>query len=118
MNEKLNEINEENTIIFIYFILLSIYLHANKIEINYFKYQKEEDKEKYRLLLYLVFGISFIITLYYVINSINSLDRYKTYDIYKLKKIALIANILVLISTGIYLYIIYKDKDINLEISP
>ncbi|MBQ2873146.1 MAG: hypothetical protein IJE89_04030 [Bacilli bacterium] len=118
MNEKFEEIKEENAIIVIYFILLFTYLYANKIEVDYLNYQKEEDKEKYRLLLYLVFGISFVITLYYVIESINSLKIYEQEDINKLKKLSLIANILVLIATGIYIYIIYKDKDINLEVSP
>ena len=118
MKEKLDEIKEENIIICIYFILLITYLYANKIEINYLKYQKEVDKDKYRAILYLVFGISFIITFYYVFNSINSLKTEKTYEIYKLKELSLIANILVLIATGIYIYLIYKDKDINLEVSP
>lgn len=117
MKEKLDEINEENIVIYIYFILLFIYLYANKIEVNYLYYQKEEDKKKYRLLLYLIFGISFIITLYYVIKSINSLSKKERNDINKLKELSFITNILVLIATGIYIYIIYKDKDINLEIS-
>lgn len=118
MNDKIKEIEEENFIIFIYFILLFIYLYANNIEINYINYNNESDKEKYRLLLYFVFGTSFFITLYYVINEINNNKNFDSYEIYKLNKLSTIANIMVLIATGIYLYIIYKDDDIDLEITP
>jgi len=118
MNEKLQEIETENFIIAIYFILLIIYLYANTIEVNYIKYQNEYDKEKYRLLLYIVFGTSFIITLYYSIENIKELKEPSNIDTLKLKELSALANILVLIATTIYLYIIYKDTDINLEVSP
>lgn len=118
MNEKLKEIKEENIVIYIYFILLLIYLYANTIEINYLKYGNNEDKEKYRLLLYTIFGTSFIISLYYTIESLNDLNNYDKPEIYKLKQLSAIANVLIVIATGIYIYIIYKDKDINLEVSP
>ena len=38
MNDKLEDINKENYIIIIYYILLTIYLYANYIETNYIKY--------------------------------------------------------------------------------
>lgn len=118
MNEKLKEINEENIVIYIYFVLLFTYLYANNIETKYIKYGNNEDKEKYRLLLYIVFGVSFIISIYYTIESINDLNNYDNQEIYKLKQLSTIANILIVIATGIYIYIIYKDKDISLEVSP
>ena len=68
-------------------------------------------------MLYIVFGVSFIITLYYTIYSINDLSFYENERVYELKKLSSIANILVLIATLIYLYIIYQDKDINLEVN-
>lgn len=118
MNEKLHEIEIENLIIIIYFILLTIYLYANSVEIEYLKYQNALDKEKYRLLLYIVFGTTFLITSYYTIVGIESLNEIDNKEIYILKKLSTFANVLILISTIIYLYIIYKDKDINLEVSP
>ena len=118
MNEKLKQIKEENIVIFIYFIILFTYLYANNIETNYIKYGNEEDKEKYRLLLYIIFGISFIISLYYTIENFKDLKKYDTKETYKLKQLSAIANTLIVLATAIYLYIIYKDKDINLEISP
>lgn len=118
MSEKLQEIKIENIIIYIYFILLTIYLYANTIEVEYLKYQRETDKEKYRTLLYIVFGIAFLITLYYTIASIQDLKEPEVPEIFKLKELSSTANILILIATAIYLYIIYKDENIDLEVSP
>ena len=118
MNEKLNEIKKENVIIIIYFILLFIYLYANSVEVNYIKYGDERDKNRYRLILYVVFGISFLITLYYVFNGVDSLNRECSDDVYRLNVLSLVANLMVLVATAIYLYIIYKDDNIDLEISP
>ena len=118
MNEKLKEINLENYIIYIYYILLTIYLYANTIEVNYIKYGNQTDKDTYRLLLYIVFGTTFIITLYYSIESLKSLKEITDEEVYKLKQLSALANILVLIASIIIIYIIYKDKDINLEVNP
>ena len=52
MNEKIQDIKEENIIIYIYFVLLFIYLYANRVELNYLQYQNDEDKHLYQLLLY------------------------------------------------------------------
>ena len=118
MNSKFEEIKEENFVIFIYFILLFIYLYANKIEVNYLNTGNSYDKDLYRILLFIVFGISFLITLYYVISSYSSLFDYDNDNIYDLKRLSFFATLLVLIATWIFLYIIYKDEDINLEVSP
>lgn len=118
MNEKLEEIKLENIVIMIYFILLFIYLYANTIEVNYLKYGNPEDKEKYRMLLYIVFGTTFIITLYFTIESIKDSQVPESIEVTKLKELSALANILVLFASVIILYIIYKDKDINLEVSP
>lgn len=117
-NDKLQEIELENYIIIVYFILLLIYLYANEIEVNYLKFGNEEDRDKYRTLLYIVFGTTFIISLFFTINSIKELNKNEGYEIYKLKELSTIANILILIASIIIIYLIYKDKDIVLEINP
>ena len=117
-NDKIQEIELENYIIIIYFVLLLIYLYANEVEVNYLKFGNEKDKNKYRTLLYIVFGTTFIISLFFTINSIKDLNINDEYEIYKLKELSTIANILVLIASIIIIYIIYKDKDNILEINP
>lgn len=118
MNGKLKEIENENIVIFIYFILLFIYLYANTIEVNYIKYGNNEDKKTYRNLLFLVFSVAFIISLYYTINNYKNLNNTNNNEIYNLNILSLLANILIVIATGIYIYLIYKDENIDLEVSP
>ena len=118
MDDKLREIEIENYIIYIYFIILGIYLYANNIELDYLRYGREEDKEKYRMLLYIVFGTTFIITLFYSVESLYDLNNTNDYVVYKLKELSTIANLLVLVASVIIIYTIYKDRDINLEIIP
>ena len=118
MNDKLDEIQLENKIIIIYYILLTLYLYANKVEVDYLNYNNQEDKDKYRLLLYIVFGGTFLITLYYTIEGIKSLDKIESEEIKKLKQLSTLANFLILIAAIIIIYVIFKDEDINLEVSP
>lgn len=119
INNKIKEIKIENIVIYIYFILLIVYLYANKVEINYLYFKNELDKEKYKNLLYIFFGISLIISLLFAINNIKELYEYEeNIEVYKLKKLSALSGILIVITTIIYLYIIYKDENINLEINP
>ena len=118
MNDKLKEIEIENIIIYIYYILLTIYLYANKIETNYLYTQNISDRENYKILLYIVFGISFIITLYYTINNIKDLKKTSNKNVQELKELSTFASFLILIASVIILYIIYKDENIDLEVSP
>lgn len=119
INNKIKEIKIENIVIYIYFILLIVYLYANKVEINYLYFKNELDKEKYKNLLYIFFGISLIISLLFAINNIKELYEYEeNIEVYKLKELSALSGILIVITTIIYIYIIYKDKDINLEVNP
>ena len=118
MNDKLKQINIENIIIYIYFILLLLYLYANKIEVNYLNNQNYQDKENYRTILFIVFGINLIITLYYTIESFKELNNNKDENIKFLKELSALASFLILIASIIILYITYKDTNIDLEISP
>ena len=118
MNNKLKEIEIENIIIYIYYILLTIYLYANRIEVKYLKTKNIKDKETYQVILYIVFGISIIISLYYTINSLNELKEYNNSNIKNLKILSVFASFLILIANVIILYIIQKDENIDLEISP
>lgn len=117
MNKKIQQIEKENIVICIYFVLLFIYLYANTVEVEYIKYGNDEDKEKYRMLLYIVFGTTFILSLYFTIEGIKDLNNCDKLELYQLMKLSTLANILIVITSIIFLYIIYKDKDINLEVS-
>lgn len=114
---KLKEIKIENIVLVIYIILIILYYYGNQIELQYLKYQNQYDKERYRTILYIVFGTVFVISLLYSIASLRTLEEKTNEEHYELEQLSAVANLLALSAIVIYLYIIYKDKDINLEVT-
>ena len=115
--ERMKEIDLEDYIFIIYYIIITLSIYANKIEREYLITKDIEFREKYRHLLYIIFGTANVIYLYYAIfsyqevkNNNNSKDKY-------LFELSFFASFLILISGIIYLYIIYQDKEINVELA-
>lgn len=115
--ERMKEIDLEDYIFIIYYIIITLSIYANKVEREYLITKDIELREKYRRLLYIIFGIATVIYLYYAISSYqevknnnNSKDKY-------LFELSFFASFLILISGIIYLYIIYQDKEINVELA-
>ena len=116
-NYKLNrikQINIENNIWVIYFIIIGLSYYANYFEKDYFKTNNQESKNKYIKLNTIVFTILLGIYLYFekdALKSFNSKNKTK-YD-----TLTLIGTTAVLISGIIFLYIIIDDKDLDSEIA-
>lgn len=118
MNERsrLKEIDIENLILVIYYLIITLSLIDNYIEKRYLIYKNEQDKKIYRNLLFVIFGIAFLIYLYYTVSGIKGLKNVTNPEVKRLSELSVLANILVLISGAIYLYIIYQDQDVNVEL--
>lgn len=116
-SDRLKTIDIENIIFIIYYVIITLSIISNEIEKKYLIYGNERDKNKYRNLLFIIFGIVFLVYLYYTINGFQDLRQATDPEIRRLSELSLLANILVLISGAIYLYIIYQDRDINVEIA-
>lgn len=115
-NERIKETTIEDIIFIIYYGIITLSLIANQVERNYLKYKNKLDKEKYRLLLYIIFGTATLVYIYYTYSSYQDLKN-STPEAYYLNELSLIASILVLISGFIYLYIITKDENISVELA-
>jgi len=115
-NDRIKEVNIENFILVIYYVIITLSLIDNYIEKRYLLYGDEKDKKTYRNLLFIIFGVVFLIYLYYTINGIKGLRDISDSGTKQLSELSVLANILVLISGAIYLYIIYKDQDLNVEL--
>jgi len=116
-SNRIREIDIENIIFIIYYVIITLSLIDNYIEKRYLIYRNEEDKKRYRDLLFIIFGTAFLIYLYYTIIGIKELKDISDIEVKRLTELSLVASILVLISGAIYLYIIYKDQDVNVEIA-
>ena len=111
---RIKQIDIENNIWVIYFIIIGLSYCANYFEKDYFKNNNQESKSKYRKLNTIVFTILLGIYLYFekdALKSYNNKNRTK-YD-----TLTLIGTTAVLISGIIFLYIIIDDKDLDSEIA-
>jgi len=115
--ERIKETKIEDFIFYIYYIIITLSLYANKIEREYLVTKNENTRETYRTILFIIFGTATLVYLYYTISGIKDLNSSKNEETKRLNELALLASSLVLISGIIYLYIIYQDKNINVELA-
>lgn len=115
--DRLNDIKIENYIFIIYYIIITISLYANKVETEYLITDNKEIREKYRKLLFVIFGTAFLVYLYYTISNYDDYIEDNNPNSKRLNGLTFLASFLVLISGVIYLYVIYEDKDVNIELA-
>ncbi len=110
--DRIKETKIEDYIFIIYYAIITLSLYSNKIEREYLISGNLLKREEYRILLFIIFGIAFLVYLYYFVSNLNDLD-----DDNKLSYLSLVASFLVLISGCIYLYIIFNDNDLSVELA-
>lgn len=120
INEKLRQITIEDYIWIIYIGIIVSSWYANKYESDYFKYNDMISKEKYRKLMIRIFTILVIVYLYFFMGSWNDLLSIKGSDSYKKKELtylSYVGSLFIFLSGIIFLYIAYKDEQIDVEIA-
>lgn len=118
--DRLKEIEEENIVWLIYLGIIALSYYANYKEVKYILTKSTKEKEEYRKLMLIIFIILVIIYYHFTVSSYNSIKSLKETDTEKKKTLtyaAFIASLLVLISGIIFLIIIIKDEDIEVEIA-
>lgn len=115
--ERIKTTKIEDIVFIIYYIIITLSLYANQVEREYLKTKNKEVGEHYRNILYLIYGTATIVYIYYTLEGIKDVNKSPDQETKRLNELALLASILVLASGFIYLYIIYKDKNINVEIA-
>lgn len=116
--ERIKDTRIEDFIFIIYYLIITLSLYSNKIERDYLYTGNDYDRTRYRILLYIIFGIAFLVYLYYAIDSYKTLKE-ASYDDEnrKLYELSFLASFLVLISGCIYLYIISNDEEARVELA-
>ena len=119
MNEKrIKQIDIENNIWIIYFIIIGLSYYANYYEKDYFKNNNKNSKEIYQKTNTIVFTILLVIYSYFEKEAISSFkDKSKEKKQKEYDTLSLIATTAVLLSGIIFLYIIIDDKNIDSEIA-
>ena len=115
--DRIKQTKIEDKIFIIYFIIIIMSLYANYIERIYLKYNDYIAKERYRNILFIIFGIATLVYFYYAYNAYQDLCDEQDVETKRLNELAFVASVLVLISGIIILYIIYQDRDVNIELA-
>lgn len=116
--ERIKDTRIEDFIFIIYYLIITLSLYSNKIERDYLYTGNDYDKTRYRILLYIIFGIAFLVYLYYTIDSYKTLKEVSYDDENrKLYELSFLASFLVLVSGCIYLYIISNDEEDRVELA-
>ena len=117
--DRLNDIKTENIIWVIYIGIIVLSFIANNYETNYIKYNDNKSKDDYRNLMLLIFSILVIVYFRILKDSLRDAKKtsYLNNKVSKLNKLSFIGSLLVFISGIIFLYIIYNDTDIDVEIA-
>lgn len=116
--ERIKDTRIEDFIFIIYYLIITLSLYSNKIERDYLYTGNDYDRTRYRILLYIIFGIAFLVYLYYTLDSYKALKEVSYDDENrKLYELSFLASFLVFISGCIYLYIISNDEEDRVELA-
>ena len=117
---KLKEIKIENYIWIIYIGIIFLSWYSNSLEKDYLINKDVNSKKKYRYIMISIFSILIIVYLYFLYDSYKSLKELDPRSSNKKKNLvflSFLSSLLITVSGLIFLYIAYKDEDLNVEIA-
>ena len=120
ISKKLEEIRTEDFIWIIYIAVIFLSWIANAVERKYFVNNDLNAKDNYRKIMTIIFVTIIVVYIYFLKGSIDDLMELKESDSSEKKFLtflSFIGSLLVFISGVIFLYIIIKDKNIDVEIA-
>ena len=120
LNNKLKQLKIEDFIWIIYIGIIFLSWYANNLERKYFIYNDNNSKKKYREIMIIIFIILVIVYFYFFKSSyddIKNIDFNNMDEKDRLLYLSFIGSLLILISGLIFLYIAYKDENINVELA-
>lgn len=120
LKEKLDELKTEDYIWLLYIGIIIISWYSNNVERKYFITRDLKSKEKYRRLMVLIFTILLVVYFYFTKSSYDDILKLKQSDS-KSKKdltyLSFLGSFLVLIIGIIFLYIAFKDENLDVELA-
>ena len=120
LNSKLKQLKIENFIWLVYIGIIFLSWYSNSLEKRYFVYNDLESKEKYRNVMIFIFSILVIVYLYFLKDSyddLKSINMCDTNNKKSLTYLSFIASLLIAISGFVFLYIAYKDEELDVELA-
>ena len=118
--KKLEELKIEDYIWIIYIGIIILSWYSNTLERNYYVYNDDVSKQKYRKIIITIFTILIFVYLYFLKNSYDDLVNLKETDTNEKKLLVFLSflgSLLIAISGFIFLYIAIRDEDLNVELA-
>ena len=120
LEEKLKELKTEELIWIIYIGIIILSFYSNNLEREYFIFNDTISKEKYRKTMILIFSILIVVYLYFLKDAYDDYKDLKVYDSDEKKQLvtlSFIASLFIFISGIIFLYIAFKDENMDVELA-
>ena len=120
LTSKLKQLRNEEIIWIIYIGIIFLSWYANSLEKKYFIFNDLICKEKYRKIMIFIFSILIVVYYYFLKGSYKDFKNMSNFDNcikQNLIFLSFIGSLLIFISGLIFLYIAYKDKDIEVELA-
>lgn len=120
INNKIKQLNIENFIWVIYIGIIFLSWYANSLEKKYFIFNDLLSKDKYRKVMIFIFSILVIVYYYFLKDSykdFKNISKNDSCEKQNLIFLAFLASLLIFISGLIFLYIAYKDREIEVELA-
>ena len=118
--KRLEEIETENKIWILYLVIIGVSFYANELEKKYFLCHDLNAKEKYRILIILIFSVVLFVYYYFFQDGYQAISQLRPYDSEEKKfftKANFVASSLIFIAGIIFLMIAIFDKDLTTEIA-
>lgn len=120
MDDRLRQIRNEDFIWIIYLGIIFLSYYSNALEKKFVLFNDESSKDKYRMIMIIIFSILFIVYFYFLYDSYMSINSLNYNDSEKKKRLvylSFLASLLIFISGIIFLYIAINDTDLNVELA-
>ena len=120
INSKLKQLKIENFIWIIYIGIIILSWYANSLEKKYFIFNDLLSKKKYRQVMLFIFSILIVVYFYFLRDSYNDFKNISEKDSCKKQNLvflSFIASLLIFVSGLIFLYIAYKDEELEVELA-
>lgn len=120
LNSKLKQLKIEDFIWVIYIGIIFLSWYANNLEKKYFIFNDLCSKDKYRKVMIFIFSILIIVYFYFLKDSYKDFKNLSNKDSCQKQNLIIlsfIASLLIFISGIIFLYIAYKDQQLEVELA-
>lgn len=120
LTNKLKQLKIENFIWIIYIGIIILSWYANSLEKKFFIFNDLCSKDKYRRVMIFIFSILIVVYFYFLKDSYKDFKNISNKDNCQKQNLiflSFLGSLLIFISGLIFLYIAYKDKEIDVELA-